>query len=133
LEPYFSLLVPLFRRVQRGDAVFIVSVITEAELLVRPERERDQDAIERVGDLLSEDGIQVVPVSRQIARQAAAIRAQPARLGLPDAIIIATALATNCEAIVSNDGDWRRLTDIPFVCLDDVVAAGQKTLVSEET
>jgi predicted nucleic acid-binding protein len=123
----------LFRRVLRGDATFVVSVITEAELLVRPERERDQEAIERIGDMLSEDGIQVVPVSRQIARQAAAIRAQAGRLRLPDAIIVATALAASCEAIVSNDGDWRRLTDIPFVCLDDAVAAGQKTLISEDT
>ena len=111
----------------------MVSVVTEVELLIRPERDNDQDAIERIQDLLSEDGIQVVNVDRRIARRAAAVRAHYQRLGLADAIIVATALSTDCEAIVGNDGDWRRLTDIPFVCLDDVAAAGKQTLVAEES
>src|SRR5947208_1525325 len=49
-EPYQSrVLVPLFQRVQAGQAFVIASVITEAELLVRPERAGDQNAIQRIG------------------------------------------------------------------------------------
>ena len=112
---------PLFRRVQAGNLSLIVSVITEAELLVRPEREQNAAAKERIADLLSEDGIFVVNVERRIARRAAAIRGQK-NIKLADAIIIATALETGCEAIVGNDGEWaRKLTDVPFVRLDDIV------------
>lgn len=112
---------PLFQRVQGGSLSLIVSVITEAELLVRPERDQDAAAKERISDLLSEDGIFIINVERRIARRAAALRGQT-RIRLADAIIIATALETGCEAIVGNDGEWaRKLTDIPFVRLDDIV------------
>jgi predicted nucleic acid-binding protein len=119
--PYFAALLPLFRRVQAGDLSVIVSVITEAELLVRPERDYNEAAKERIADLLSEDGMFVVPVDRRIARRAAALRGRE-RFRLADAIIVATAIETGCEAIVGNDGEWsKRVVDVPFVRLDDIV------------
>ncbi|HEX5369865.1 MAG TPA: PIN domain-containing protein [Dehalococcoidia bacterium] len=121
-EPYFGVLVPVFRRIQEGTLRVIVSVITEAELLVRPERDANEEARERIADLLSEDGIEVVPVERRIARRAAALRGRT-RLKLADAIIVATAIETGCDAIVGNDGEWAKKTiDFPFIRLDDVIA-----------
>ena len=114
-------MLPLFRRVQHGELSVIVSAITEAELLVRPERDGNEAARERIEDLLSETGIYVVGVDRKVARRAAAIRAQT-RIKLPDAIIVATALETDCEAIVGNDGKWsKKDVEIPFIRLDDIV------------
>ena len=122
-EPYFGALVPVFRRVQNRDLQVIISVITEAELLVRPERDDNEEARERIADLLSEDGIEVVPVERRIARRAAALRGRT-RLKLADAIIVATAIETGCDAIVGNDGEWaKKSIDFPFIRLDDVVAS----------
>jgi predicted nucleic acid-binding protein len=99
--------------------------VTESELLVHPERDEDHDAMERISDLLSEDGMFVVGVDRRIARRAAALRAATLRarrrMALPDAIILATAIETGCDAIVTNDGDWRKVADIPVVILDEVV------------
>jgi predicted nucleic acid-binding protein len=116
-------MLPLFRRVQAGSLSLIVSVITEAELLVRPEREQDAGAIERIRDLLSENGIYVVHVDRRIARRAAALSGQ-SRFALADAIIIATAIETGCDAAVGNDGEWaRKSIDIPFVRLDEIAQA----------
>ena len=107
---------------QNHDLRIIVSVITEAELLVRPERDDNEEARERIADLLSEDGMEVVPVERRIARRAAALRGRT-RLKLADAIIVATAIETRCDAIVGNDGEWsKKSIDFPFVRLDDVVA-----------
>ena len=107
---------------QRGEAAIIVSAITEAELLVRPKRDGETEAEERIRDLLSEDGFTVVAVDRQIARLAAELRARH-NLGLADAIIVATAMATGCEAVVSNDGKWSRVTEIAFVHLDEVASS----------
>jgi len=111
--------------VQQGQASLIISVVSEAELLVRPERDNDAEARERISDLLSEDGIFVVPVDRSIARRAAALRAvakSQRKIGLPDAIIVATAIETGCDAIVGNDADWRGwTTDVPYVHLDDAI------------
>jgi predicted nucleic acid-binding protein len=120
-QPYYDVLLPVFRRIQAGNLSVIVSVITEAELLIRPERDDNQAARERIGDLLSEDGIYVVSVDRRIARRAAALRGRT-RMKLADAIIVATALETDCDAIVGNDGEWAgKVTDIPFVHLRDAV------------
>jgi predicted nucleic acid-binding protein len=111
----------VFRRVQAGTLTILLSAITEAELLVRPERDGNQAAKERIGDLLSENGIYVLGVDRKIARRAAAIRGRTS-LKLPDAIIVATALETDSDAIVGNDGKWtNKEVEIPFIRLDDVV------------
>jgi hypothetical protein len=42
-------------------------------------------------------------------------------MSVPDAIIIATALETGCDAIVGNDRAWRGKTEIPFVYLKEAV------------
>lgn len=90
--------------------------------MVRPERDGNEAAKERITDLLSEEGIYVVGVDRKIARRAAALRGA-SRLKLADAIIVATAFETDCDAVVGNDGEWaRRDLDLPFVHLDHVVA-----------
>jgi predicted nucleic acid-binding protein len=115
----------VFRRVQQGSASLIISTVIEAELLVRPGRNEDVEAKQRIADLLSEDGIYVVGVDRRIARRAAALRARvakPRSVGLPDAIIVATAIETGCDAIVGNDKDWRGWTmEVPYVHLDDAI------------
>ena len=122
MEPYTSaILIPLFQRVAAGHARIILSTLTEAELLVRPLRDGDGPAVERIADFLSEDGIDLVQVSRPIARLAAALRARH-RMSLADAIIVATAIESGCEAVVTNDGQYaRRLTEIPYVLLDALV------------
>jgi predicted nucleic acid-binding protein len=112
----------MFMRVQQGSLLVVASSVTEAEMLVRAERNQDQVGRELVADLLSEQGIEVVPVTRRIARQAAAIRGRDG-YKLMDAIIIATAGETGCEAIVSNDGQWaRKQVNPPLINLKEIVA-----------
>lgn len=119
MQPYLGVLIPLFDRVRTGQAVMIISAITEAELLVRPQREANREAIEKIEDFLSEDGIFVVDVTRQIARRAAALRPVN-RISIADAVIMATGLETGCDLIVGNDRRWSELPAIPFLLLDDV-------------
>ncbi len=123
MEPYLTVLLPLFRRVQAREARFIVSVITEAELLIGAHKRGGAEAVERISDLLSEDGFEIIGVDRTIARRAAALRALGVGgIGLADAIIIATGLERGCDAIVGNDYDWSKLRELPFVRLDDIVS-----------
>ena len=88
---------------------------------MRPERNGDQEAIQRIGDLLSEPGINVVEVTRRTGRRAASLRSHN-RLKLPDAIIVATAIESRCDAIVGNDHAWaKNPTEINYILLDDFV------------
>lgn len=106
---------------QRRQADVVVSVVTEAELLVRPHRKGDTEAVERIAGILSEEGIHVVALGRPVARSAAELRARHG-LALSDAIIVATALSAGCDAIVGNDGRWRRIREVPYLHLDDLVS-----------
>ena len=116
-EPYMAHLVPLFNRVLTGQTTAFVSTVTEAELLVRPEKEGDREAALHIADLLSEDGIEVIPMNRRIARRAASVRARH-DLAPADAIIVATAIESGCDAVVGNDRRWQRLDEIDYVHLD---------------
>ena len=98
----------------------VVSAITEAELLVRPHRDGNRDAIEKIEDFLSEDGIYVVDVSRAIARRAATLRPVNG-ISIADAVIMATATETGCDLVLGNDRRWAAVPGVPFVRLADVV------------
>ena len=122
VEPYYTVLQPLFRRVFEGSLTVVVSTVTEAELLSWPELQVNEEAREQIADLLSEHGMQVVPLDRRIARRAGALRSGRG-FKLMDAIIIATASETGCEAIVGNDGEWaRKQVTPPFINLREIVA-----------
>ena len=120
VQPYLRVLLPLFDRVRDGHAIMLISAISEAELLVRPVRDGNEQAVEKIEDFLSEDGIYVVDVSRGIARRAARLRPVN-KISIADAVIMATAVETGSDLLVGNDKRWVGLPGIPFVRLDDVV------------
>jgi predicted nucleic acid-binding protein len=119
MQPYLRALLPLFDRVRDGEAVMVLSAITEAELLVRPERDGNQEAIEKIEDFLSEDGIYVVEVTRSIARRAARLRPVNS-ISIADAVIMATAVETDCDLLLGNDTAWTKVAGVPFVYLEDL-------------
>jgi predicted nucleic acid-binding protein len=120
MQPYLGVLLPLLDRVREGRAQMILSAITELELLVGPERRGDRDAVEKIGDFLSEDGIYVVDVTRPIARRAATLRPNN-RISVADAVIMATVIETGSDLVVGNDHRWANVPSIPYLSLDDVV------------
>ena len=121
VEPYAGIVDELLRAARDGSRQLIVSVVTELELLVQPVRRELAEEVERVEALLSAPSFQVVPLDRLVAKRAAQVRAASG-LELADAAIVATALLTGCDAIVGNDAQCaRRITDIPYVFLDDLV------------
>jgi predicted nucleic acid-binding protein len=123
ISPYVDVLTLVFERVLTKQASMIVSVVTESELLVLPTRNRDPSALADIEDLLSEDGIHVMPVDRAIARRAAELRTLYGALKLPDAMIVASAIHYGCDLIVGNDRKWKMIKDIPYLFLDDFIKA----------
>ncbi|MGB2693624.1 MAG: PIN domain-containing protein [Dehalococcoidia bacterium] len=111
----------LFHSVRLGQREFVVSVITELELMVLPIRQGDRLEMERVHMVLEAPGVHLVEMNRAIAHRAAQVRAS-AGLDLADAAIIATGIQTECDAIVGNDARCaRRVKEIPYVLLDALV------------
>lgn len=105
-----------------GRQVITISVLTVAELRIHPLRAESEKALEAVSALVDDPTrLTVADIDRPLADEAARIRARY-NLALVDAVIIATALATGCTAVVGNDSRWKRVRDeITYIHLDDVV------------
>jgi len=101
---------PLFLAIADGRNAAFVSVVSFAETLVAPFRAGRVDLADRYRLLLtSTDNLNLVPVTRALAEEAARIRASH-KLRLPDALIAATAAVERCSKLIAND---RRFTTVP--------------------
>ena len=101
--PFDEALVSLPDGIERQEIEAVTSELTLAEVLVVPIREGAQSTVDRyVQTIRSQDGLSVVPVTREILVEAARLRATN-RLKLADAIHVATALASGCGVFLTND------------------------------
>lgn len=118
--PYFDLVQALFDEIEAGRLRCGVSVISELELLVKPIKDSKFDALDEISLFLyGFPNLQVFPVSRETAAEAARIRAVTG-LGVADSIIAATAVVEGFDCIVGNDRECaKRFTDTPYLLLDD--------------
>lgn len=96
--------------VATGRNVAALSVITVEEILVRPFRVGPAAVATAEGFLRHFAELRLVDVSYDVAREAARIRSI-AGLRAPDALIIATAIVTETDILVTNDRTWRSVTD----------------------
>jgi len=67
--------------------------------------------------------VTLLPVSMEILCEAARLRASIPGLKTPDAIHAATAIAYGCVLFVSNDVGFRRVSGLPLLLLDEVIAS----------
>ncbi len=121
--PYRELAQHLLRLMERGFMVGTVSTVVEAEVLVKPLRERDQLALEKAELFFRyAPNLVVRSFDRTIARRAALVRAR-SLLPLPDAIIVATALEERCDVLIGYDSSMAGHSfGVPFLYLEDYVS-----------
>lgn len=121
---YAPLLRPIWQAVQAQSLQVITSEMALLETLVHPIRNQDsslQAAYERL--LLSTPGVQMVPLTQDVLREAARLRADIPGLRTPDALHAATALIAGCTLFLTNDAGFRRVHGLPLAILDDVLAS----------
>ena len=128
-EPAHPLARHLLGRIERQDQPLqgYYSVVTAAELLIRPLRAGSAPFTFMHTFLLTFPNLTALPVDLHVAVEAATLRAATG-LRLPDALVVASSLLAGCEAIVSNDAQWlRRLAplfrEFRWICLSDYLDA----------
>lgn len=110
IEPYASLLAPIFQRIHGGEVLGATSELTVAEVLVMPIREQRDDLRQTYEAMLYGAGpLRLIPVDRAVLTEAARLRAE-SKLRLPDAVHGASARPAQCTALVTND---LRLVSVP--------------------
>lgn len=99
----------LLRRIENDmDPLYgFYSAISASELLIRPIRTSQANFMHMQAFLTTYPHLNLLPADPVVAAQAANIRALT-RIDLMDAFIVATGLVCGCEAIVSNDEQWKR-------------------------
>lgn len=117
---YFPLSREVFEQLDHTPLIGLVSPITLAECLVQPYRLGQTELQQEFIELMTEnDNIEFVPfVNETIGIEAAQIRAKY-NLQLPDAFQIAIALAAECEAFLTNDVTFKRVTELRVLVLND--------------
>ncbi|MEP7158623.1 MAG: PIN domain-containing protein [Chloroflexota bacterium] len=87
-----------------GEAV-VLPVSAYSEVLVAPFRHNLESAAV-VDSFIDTMPATLQPITREIARAAAQLRAQHGRLRLPDALVIATALELSADRLLTTDRRW---------------------------
>ena len=121
IEPYRTLLEPMWRRAQTGQFTIVSSDLVVLETLVRPLREGNEIVDTLLRSLFDAHEVSLIPATRELWEDAARIRADTG-LKIPDALHAATALSVDCTLFVTNDTDLRRVQGLPIVVLDDLLA-----------
>lgn len=110
-EPTSPLATRLFDSlIATGRNPAALSTVTVQEILVRPFRRGSAAVATAEGFLRHFAEIRIVDVGYEIAREAARIRSVTG-LRTPDALIIATAVVTAADVILTNDLSWQAAID----------------------
>lgn len=92
------------------------------ETLIVPLRDADTALIDAYEQLLLSPAIQLEPISQEILREAARLRATTS-LKTPDAIYAASALSRGCTMFLTNDRQFHTVTGLPVAVLREILAA----------
>ena len=118
IEPYWSLLRPLWEDAAAGRLRLIASAIVVPEVLVKPLAVGDAVLADAFCEVLSPPSMTLYAVDRYVLDRAAEARAAAAGFRTPDAVIAATAESRGA-ALVTNDKRLAAFKGVETVYLKD--------------
>lgn len=121
VEPYRTLMEPLWQAAQDGNLTLVSSPVLVVEALVKPIREGNREIELQYREMFEANAVRLLDASHRVFEDTARIRAETG-LAIPDALHAATALSAGCALFITNDTDFRRVEGLPIVVLDDLLA-----------
>ncbi|MXZ91530.1 MAG: type II toxin-antitoxin system VapC family toxin [Chloroflexi bacterium] len=120
VEPYRSLLAPMWEAARAGRFTLASSELVALEILVKPLRDGNVRLEMLFRSILDAAEMDLIPATLETWEDAARIRAETG-LATPDALHAATALRAGCALFITNDTGFRRVQGLPVVVLDDLL------------
>lgn len=119
IEPYRTLLEPIWQLAQQQQISLVTSELTWLETLVKPLRDNNTQLETLFRAFLAAQEMTLIPATLPLWEQAARLRG----LGLktPDALHAATGLAAGCSLFVTNDPIFQRVVGLPVMLLSTVL------------
>ncbi len=125
VEPYRSLLAPMWEEAKAGRFTLASSELVALETLIKPLRDGNTRLEMLFRSILAAAEMDLIPTTLETWEYAARIRADTG-LATSDALHAATALRSDCALFVTNDTDFRRVQGLPIVILDDLIGEGSQ-------
>lgn len=117
---YFNLTKAIFEYVSQGKLDIITASLTLTEVLMKPIQAKNMRLQREYRDLLlNTANVSTIAIDTIIATKAAELRATY-NLKTPDALHVASAIVSGCDAFLTNDNGIKRVTDITILILDDL-------------
>ncbi len=109
----------IFVEILSDGKQMITSTATCTEYLVYPFKTNNQDKIDVFFEFVQNEEIPLVPLTVNIAKKAAQIRAAYAGFKAMDAIQLATAVETGCDLFLTNDKQLRQFREITCMTVEE--------------
>ncbi len=117
---FFSIVDVFFQGLKSRNIPAIVSPITLAECLVMPVKLNQAQIQKNFIDFLTNNReIEMVCIDSEIAVKASELRSIYG-LKLPDALQIATAILSQCDAFLTNDAGLKRVTELQILVVGEL-------------
>ena len=120
IEPYCTLLDPLWRDATASQFTVVSSELAVSETLVIPIREGNARLETLFRDLFATGDFRLIPATRSLWEDTARLRALTG-LKTPDALHAVTALSEECTLFVTNDPAFRRVPGLPVAVLAELL------------
>ena len=121
IEPYASLLYPLWLEASAGRVTVVTSELTWLETLTKPIRDGNAALELLFRSFLTSRELQLVPATLDTWERAARIRS--VGLKTPDALHAATAIGVQCDQFLTNDAAFARVQGLPVTILSTLAAS----------
>ena len=109
VEPYYLLAEEIFNDIADENIKGFLSAISITEFVTKPLADGKVAEVERFKRFLSSLSIQVLAVTYEIAERAGKLRSQYPSIRTPDALIVATALESDCHVFVTSGKNLKKL------------------------
>jgi predicted nucleic acid-binding protein len=110
----------LLRRTESGRCRLVCTTLALLEVLVVPKRSGRVDLCQRYREVFdSFPNLRMQPVGEEIAEIASDLRARY-NIKTPDAIHAAGAIAAGADAFISQDGNLKKIREIPVLSLHEL-------------
>ncbi len=119
-EPFYSKVVKFMSDCIADDAEFFTSTITDAEFLIKPFEEKNNEQVKKYKNCLDKLEFVKCFISEQIAEKAAKIRANYHDIKLGDALQLAASIDCNCDVFFTNDKQLKQVTEANVVYLGEL-------------
>ena len=120
---YFDRVRYFFKESYHNNRLLFTSAVTIEEYCVYPLSMGNMQAIDEFNAFLNGMNISVVPVSREIAFDAAKLRTKYKGFKALDSIHLATPQFCQCDLFLTNDKQLRQTQEITVLTMDDLLQA----------